>query len=299
MIYNFTETQKNKVIEHWNQDFYSKILRDIETYSAKWKLSGFKFVEYYSINAIFFCKSEAYGDCVLKICNNQDYEFIAECNMLREYNGGRFIKIYECDASNKIMLIERIIPGKMLRDEMSLEKRLSVFSGLFNGLHIVPENPEIYTPYIEQICDVEERMREHSDFNEFYVHVVRAKNLCLEIEAVYDKKVLLHGDLHYDNILSGKNGKYKIIDPQGYTGAFVFDVGRYILNEEYGAGVLEKRLETVIKVADYFEKSLNIPKRIINQCFYIDVVLVNSESAVSGVNADLDDIKFAESVMNT
>ena len=81
MIYNFTETHKNKIIEKWGWDFYSKILRYIEIYSAKWRLSDFEFVEYLSFNAIFFCKSELYGGCVLKICGET-----SEYNALREYN---------------------------------------------------------------------------------------------------------------------------------------------------------------------------------------------------------------------
>jgi len=59
--------------------------------------TGYKY--HYFDNAIFFCKSEIYGDCVLKIGgNNQDKEFISEFNVLHEYNGNRrYIKIYESD----------------------------------------------------------------------------------------------------------------------------------------------------------------------------------------------------------
>ena len=35
MNYEFTETQKNTIIKHWGNDFYSKILRDVDIYIRK------------------------------------------------------------------------------------------------------------------------------------------------------------------------------------------------------------------------------------------------------------------------
>ena len=233
MNYKFTETQKNDIIEQWGNGFDLKILNEIKIYSEKWKLYDFEFVDYYSVNAIFFCKSELYGECVLKIGGlNTIEECKAECDMLREYEtSGKFCKLLECDIKNKIMLIERIFPGKRLKEEPSLEKRLAVFSELYNGLHIEPENPAIYNTYVKCMNDVEKRMRGQEDFKETYIHVLRAKSLIEEISAVYDKKALLHADLHYDNILLDSDGTYKIIDPQGVIGSSVFETGRYILNE--------------------------------------------------------------------
>ena len=175
----FTDTQKNKVIDKWGQDFYSKILTYTKIYSEKWMLSDFEFVEYYSFNAIFFCKSELYGDCVLKI-----YGEPSEYNALCEYNNsGKFCKVFECDPENTIMLIERIIPGKMLRDELSLEKRLAVFSELFNGLHIEPKTPvtpdscgiSTYTDWVIDTANYIISKRE--DNKELCIHALKTKEI--------------------------------------------------------------------------------------------------------------------------
>jgi len=295
MIYNFTEEQKNKIIDRWGEKLYKKILKYLEIYSEKWVLCDFEFVEYYSVSIIFFCKSKLYGDCVLKINDSEDVsviDFMSGYNALLDYNNSeKFCKLFECDTDNQIMLIERIIPGKMLKDEPSLEKRLEVFSDLFNGLHIEPKNPEIYVSHIDWICDICDKTDYTGKYEELYLHALKAKELCFEISKTYNRRLLLHGDLHYDNILLDKNGQYKIIDPSGVIGDPVFDTGRYILNEYWDN-------KTVEKVIKYFEKSLNIPDKIIRQSFYIDTVLSNCWS-VENDNAKLNDVKFAESVLNT
>ena len=126
MIYKFTKIQEKKIIEHWGQDIFLNILRDIESCSKKWQLTNLEFYEHYSINAIFFCKSEIYGDCVLEIYD--DDEIMPEYNTLLEYNnkGGFYVKVlgYEPgDHSNGAILIERVFPGKWLIDEENLYYR--------------------------------------------------------------------------------------------------------------------------------------------------------------------------------
>lgn len=304
MIYNFIERQKTKIIERWGNDLYLKISRDIETYSEKWELSDFVFIENYSFNAVFFCKSKQYGDCVLKIGGEeQDAEFVSEYNVLREYNGnGRYVKVYESDIDiekrKKAMLIERVIPGKRLREEPLLEKRLAVFSDLFNGFHIEPTNPEIYNTYIKWVCDMTNLYsKEGGQYKELAEHMMKAKDLCFEIIKTYDRKVLLHGDFHIDNIISDGNGKYMIIDPKGIIGDPVFDVMRYISNEDWGA-ISENGFDNVVKIIEYLEKSLNIPNKIIRQCWYIEMAMVNGWDDEDDGTVKIDNLKLAENFMN-
>jgi len=113
----FTKNQIDNITTHWGNDFYLKIRREVRLYAEKWKLSDVKFHEYYSVNAIFFCESEYFGNCVLKIGGDcQDYEFLSEYNMLCEYNGRRLAHVYDADIDiskrKKVMLIERFTPAQ-------------------------------------------------------------------------------------------------------------------------------------------------------------------------------------------
>ena len=297
----FTETQTNRIIRNWGEKIYSRILQGIEIYSEKWKLSDFEFVEHFSINAIFFCKSEIYGDCVLKIgSDEQDYEFIAEYNVLREYNGWRYVKVYEADinikAGKKAMLIERAIPGKMLRDE-PFEKRLAVFSELYNGLHIKTETPEIYdyfTDWIDRALKYCENSRE--DLKEIDGYMRKARNIYSELCKIYDKNMLLHIDMYGANIVSGSNGGYKIIDPKGVVGDPIFETGQYIFSECCEDKIEPEKIEIIF---DYLEKSLNIPQNILRKCFYIETVRFISyyASRYGASGWDVERVKFAANIL--
>ncbi|MCL1859539.1 MAG: helix-turn-helix domain-containing protein [Oscillospiraceae bacterium] len=299
MEYNLTETQKNAIIESKGDGFYLKVLQDYELYSEKWKLIDFEFDENYHWFVTFYCKSELYGDCVLKIYD--DDEIVREYNALLEYenNGGYCVKAlgYEPnDHTNGAMLTERIFPGEKLGEDPSLEKKLAVYSEIFNKLHIEPKNPEIYGSYADGIIDsLDYTIDRREDNKELYFHALKAKEICLEIASVYNKKLLLHGGLHFGNILSCENGNYKIVNPAGIIGDPVFETGALMYHECLWHGRDPEKTETVI---NYLEKSLNIPNKIIRQCAYITVVSDQCSWVRWHSGYDVEKSKFAESIMN-
>ena len=307
MNYNLTETQKDKIIERWGNGFYLKILKNFDLYTEKWKLIDFEFYEDYGHHVMFYCKSEIYGDCILKIYDHDELE--REYNALLEYNGKseRYVKAYgyeHGDYTNGAMLIERVFPGKMLSEEPSLEKRLEVFSELFNELSIEPKNPDIYYYYTHCVNTMnmpdelifKDRGVDIKDFEnlkesypaEFHRHILKAKEIYLNLISVYDKKLLIHGGAVSYNIVSCGNGKYKIVKPVPFIGDPVFDIGAFIFGEccYYGKDLAEP--ETAEIIIDYLEKSLNIPNKILRQIFYITTI-----RCYFGI----DRASFAESVL--
>ena len=270
----FTQEQESSIAECWGREYILKFSQGLELYAEKWRLSDFEFVEYYSINAIFFCRSEKYGGCVLKMGGGeQDYEFEAEYSVLREYNGRRYVKAYEADidisAGRKAMLIERAVPGDRLTPE-PFEKRLAVFAGLYNGLHVAPENPGIYKSYAGLVCEgADDCEKSREDLKGIGAHMQAAKKMCLELCVQYNKNMLLHIDLYGDNIISGGSGGYRIIDPKGLVGDPIFETGQYIFAECCEDKIEPEKLGALL---DYFEKSLCIPQDILRKCFYIEAV---------------------------
>ncbi|MCL2420377.1 MAG: aminoglycoside phosphotransferase family protein [Defluviitaleaceae bacterium] len=293
-----TENQINEIIKAWGQETYIKILKEIEIYTEKWKLSDLSFHESYSMNAIFYCKSEIYGECVLKIGGNfQHAEFVWEYNVLREYGGHRYIKVYESEidlkAGKKVMLLERVFPGTQLQVEQSLDKRLEIFSGLFNGLHIKPENPALYKSYDTGLREGAEAISHRDDCKALYNHVLKAVDVYASIASVCDSGMLLHKDLQFHNILKKNDDTYAIVDPQGSIGASVIDVARYILIEYYNG---PRTVEFMAYIIAYLEKSLNIPGDIIRKGFYIEAAAFEGWFATVG-DYTLDTVIFAERMM--
>jgi streptomycin 6-kinase len=301
--YCFNQNEIENIINHFGKDFYEKVLRDIEVYADKWTLTSFQFIPSYSANLVFICYSKNFGNVVLKIGNPSLGEIFTEFNTLRQYNGRRFCRVFDADIENGVILEECVQPGNPLRDESSLDKRLSVFCSLYNGLHITPARAEIYPTYIEWVGRITEYMSKRQDCKELYLYMKKAKDICLSVSTLYSQKMLLHGDFHHDNILLGNDGEYIIIDPKGVIGDPVFDVPRFILNE-FGDEITTELYKKINDIIGILEKNLNIPNDILKQCLYVETAMGKCWSVEGGSTSEeypslIKNVAFAETILNT
>jgi streptomycin 6-kinase len=300
--YCFKKNEIENIINHFGKDFYEKVLRDIEVYADKWTLTSFQFIPSYSANLVFICYSENFGNVVLKI-GNPFGEIFTEFNTLCQYNGRRFCRVFDADIENGIILEECVQPGNPLRHESSLDKRLSVFCSLYNGLHITPAKADIYPTYTEWVGKITEYMSKRQDCKELYMYMKKAKDICLAVSTLYSQKMLLHGDFHHDNILLGNDGEYIIIDPKGVIGDPVFDVPRFILNE-FGDVINTELYKKINDIICILENNLNIPNDILKQCLYVETAMGICWSVESGSTPEeypnlIKNVAFAEAILNT
>lgn len=277
-----------------------KILRDLDDYASKWNLTNYQIIPSYSANLIFKCFSETFGNVVLKIGDPSSGEILKEFNTLCQYNGSKFCRVFNADIENGVILEECVLPGNPLRDENSLEKRLSVFCPLYKGLHFAPTQAELYPTYTEWVNRITDYMSKRQDCKELYLHMKKARDIYLSLSTLYTQKVLLHGDLHHDNILLGKDGGYVIIDPKGVIGDPIFDVPRFILNE-FGEEKDKLTYKKINYIICFLEKNLNIPDNIIRQCLYVKTLMavcwcIEDGEEYAGFTKD---IALAEAILNS
>jgi len=301
--YCFKQNEIENVINRFGKDFYEKVLRDIEAYADKWTLTSFQLIPSYSANLIFLCYSENFGSAVLKIGNPSYREIFTEFNTLLKYNGRKFCRVFDADIENGVLLEERVQPGNPLRDESSLDRRLSVFCSLYEDLHITPTKAEIYPTYTEWVCRITEYMSKRQDCNELYLYMKKAKDICLSVSNLYSQKMLLHGDFHHDNILQGNDGEYIIIDPKGVIGDPVFDIARFILNE-FDDEITTELYKKINHIISILEKNLNIPSHILKQCLYVETAMAVCWNVEDGSTPEeyptlIKTVAFAEKILNT
>ncbi|MBS4219497.1 phosphotransferase [Bacillus sp. FJAT-49711] len=302
LSYRFKQEEIEKIINHFGKAFYEEVLRNIDVYSKRWSLTTFQFIPSYSANIVFTCRSEKFGDVVLKLGNPQAREIFTEFNALNEYDGKRFCRVFEADIEKGVILEEWIKPGIPLRDVDSLEKRLSVFSSLYKDLHIKAIKPEIYPTYVEWVDKIAAYMSQRQDFHELYVYMKKAQDTCHSLSSIYTQKMLLHGDFHHDNILLCSDGKYKIIDPKGVVGDPIFDVPRFILNE-FGDDITPELHVTINDIINFLEKSLDIPNEIIRKCLFVETAMgicwcVEDGSTPEEYEGLVKTVAFAEAILN-
>lgn len=168
---------------------------------------------------------------VVKVCSLTD-EFPQQPEALRLVDGHGMVRLLECDMDEEIMLLERLLPGTMLLDLEDDEVSTSIAASVMQKIwRPVPENHSFKT--IQQWGKGFERLRQTYDggtgsFPKALVE--RAETLYRELSASMAEPVLLHGDLHHENILSAEREPWLAIDPKGVVGEAVYETGSWLRN---------------------------------------------------------------------
>ena len=88
-----------------------------------------------------------------------------------------------------------------------------------------------------------------------------------ELRQKYNRKCLLHGDLHQENMLLNSNGGYTIIDPKGVVDDPVMETARYLMNES------PCEVEKIREIISIISSIIGIPEEDITKSMFIDAAL--------------------------
>ena len=244
--------------------------------------------------------------------------------MLAKLNGHHSCRVYAFNEDKGQLLEERILPGTKLRDEKSLEKRLDAFADVFEAIHIdVVEDSEARTgehkllrrgmpTYIDwleeasEFCENElwksgESIAEENgdggenDLTIWNQRILRAIAIARELFEKYPDRVLLHGDLHHDNLLLREDGDYVFVDPKGVVGPKIFDLPRFILNE-LDTRYQESDVEHIENVITTLCEKLDYPKEDVRTLFYMEAVLANVWFIEDGMDVNEKWMNVAEEI---
>ncbi|MCL2406377.1 MAG: aminoglycoside phosphotransferase family protein [Defluviitaleaceae bacterium] len=279
-----------RIREHFGTAFLEKLRADLDKYRLLWGLSEIEQIDYYSVNCLFYCLSAEHGACVLKINPNAGGAR-SEYNMLKDFGGGGMCRVHEADLYGGALLIERISPGTQLRDETGFDIRLGVFCTLFRGLHKPPGGGVKYDTYMGWVSRIAAFLRQLKDHKELSAKMDKAEEICRELWDKYPRRLLLHGDLHHDNILLGESG-YRAVDPKGVVGDPVFDIPRFMLNEDD----LDKN-DKFACLVQKLSAELGVDESDIRRLYYVEICMENSWSAEDGGEVSMSDVLFAERML--
>jgi streptomycin 6-kinase len=153
---------------------------------------------------------------VLKLHEDIDDESEFEALALQRWHGNGTVLLYRADPRRWALLLERL----QTRDLTSVPvlEACEVVAGLYPRIH-VPALPQLrtITSYVERWTDdlvalpaevpIPRRMREQC--------VSLARDLVADPASV---GVVMHGDLHYENVLAGDREPWLVIDPKPMSG---------------------------------------------------------------------------------
>lgn len=298
-----SQQEVNNIVTRFGQDFYDRAIRNLAVYGEQWELSHFKLIPHFSASLVFRCHSAQDGEAVLKIGHPASREMATEYHTLKEYNGNTFCKVYKSDLQGGVFLEECIQPGDPLRNEPSLDTRLVIFCGIYQGLHIPAANLEMYPTYKDWVYRITDYMSTRAEHNALYLKMKKARDIYDVVSSQYTEKVLLHGDLHHGNILRNRVGGYTMIDPKGVIGDPVFDTPRFILNEFENEVTPELQLK-ISHIISTLATELAIPSDILKQCLFVEMTMAVCWCVEDGVEEELlsrlmDSIGLAELLMES
>lgn len=167
---------------------------------------------------------------IVKVCSPGG-EFRLQADALRHFDGRGAVRLLGSDNRDEVMLLERCEPGALLHalddDAAATAIAASVMRQLWHPLP--PDHP---FPSITDWSRGFARLRQHyGGTGPFPAALVeRAERLFAELSGSMATPVLLHGDLHHDNILAARRQPWLAIDPKGVVGEPAYETGSLLRN---------------------------------------------------------------------
>ncbi len=200
-------------------------------------------------------------EAVLKV-GVPNRELRTEIAALRLYDGRNSVRLLEAHAEQGALLLERLRPGTTLttlagdtHDTEATAIAASVMRGLWR-----PEPAEHEFPSVGDWGKGFLRLREYFGGGTGplpAVLVEAAETLFAELLASSSAPVVLHGDLHHDNILAAERQEWLAIDPKGVIGEPAYEVGALLRNlwsdrhpHAHPALLLERRVHQLAEELD-------------------------------------------------
>lgn len=205
--------------------------------AGRWNLRIGPAVDRLSYN--FVCAAvRADGSPAMFKAGVPDSALTSDIEALSAYGGRGAARLLERDEEAGVMLLERVEPGTTLlsllqsqHDEWATDVAASVMRNLHSAKDILPTNYPFRTVDSWAVGLGRLRATFGGSTGPFPPEIVeRAEGLFKDLLATANGPVLLHGDLHHENILESRDRGYLAIDPEGVIGEPAFEAGAYLRN---------------------------------------------------------------------
>lgn len=171
------------------------------------------------------------GNAVVLKCGVPNPGLTQEINALKFYNGQGAVHLIDANADEGWLLMERAHPGDVLASINGDDERT----------HIAVETMQhLWRPIESQSTSFNSIERGLHDLKKFKAdqcnYLLSQRRIDYAIDAACDlltsqaETVLLHGDLHHDNIIKAERKPWLTIDPKGVIGEREYEIGALLRN---------------------------------------------------------------------
>lgn len=168
-----------------------------------------------------------------------------------------------------MLLLERAVPGTSLKNYFPTNENesIEIACKVMKKLHqaSIPEHHNL--PHIQDWLKAFDK-----DWSIPDVYLKKARKLRGQLLKTTGPDVLLHGDLHHDNILQNGND-WLVIDPKGVIGEPAYEVAAFICNPMPDLINIQDPEEIIQMRIAMFSDLLNVPRTKIADWCFVQAVL--------------------------
>ncbi|MGB9753973.1 aminoglycoside phosphotransferase family protein [Roseiflexus castenholzii] len=159
-------------------------------------------------------------------------ELTAEIEVLRWYDGRGCARLIATDEARGALLIERLLPGTPLRDLEPDDSTILIAAEIMRHIwRPAPAEHQFPTTAAWGKGFVRMRRTFNGGSGPFPSALTdAAERLYAELDASSAPSVVLHGDLHQENVLTAQRAPWLAIDPKGVVGEPAYEVGALLRN---------------------------------------------------------------------
>jgi streptomycin 6-kinase len=243
------------------KDWLLDLPRLISKFSADWQLELEAPFPALSYNLVI-PGQRADGLAIVLKLGVPNPELTSEAEALRHFDGNGATRLLEAECESGALLIERIVPGESLAISPSPDP-VEIATDTMRSIWREPPLQHNFRT-LEDWFAAFERLRATfgGGTGPFDPAIIaRAESTFRQLSATTTRRVVLHGDLHHDNILSSGTGRWTVIDPKGIIGDPAFEPSTFIHNQLPLASNDEIICGTIQGRITRFSELLNIPRQ--------------------------------------
>lgn len=259
-------------------DWLAQIPSIVEKLSKQWGLSELTPVPNMTYNYVLSGHKDEIP-IILKL--GMDISWLEnEDRVLNAFKGFGAVQVLASEPG--ALLIERADPGTSLKTYFPKHdlEAVEIVCQVMNKLHQapIPQNNS-FVHISDWLLDIDQA----SEIPESIL--LKANEMSNMLLATSDTEILLHGDLHHDNIL--QNGEsWLVIDPKGVIGERAYEVAAFIRNPIPELLLIDNPDKIISQRIIHFATYANLdPKRIQDWCF-VQAVLSWAWALEDGIDAE-------------
>ncbi len=181
---------------------------------------------------------------------------LALCNeiaALRHFNGQGAVKLLQADEEQGLFLLDKVEPGTLLETHTDPDYATRLAVELMQRLHKPLNTPGSFQTLADLFKGFDDLYQRFDGKTGPFPSVLidHAQGISRELLDSQSAPVLLHGDLHYANILLSKANGAIAIDPKGFIGEPEYETPLPRLTPELTKKVLRRRLDVLIEMSGF------------------------------------------------